>query len=130
MAGVCASLFWAADRSMEVFGMVDRQALLERVKNALGLSCLAATLLLMSPGVTIVRADEAAKPSKQPAEPAAEVPAREMAPTPEAPRADDPAAQAQHRPIVLNTRGYNYGPNRPVASPMPAAPAPSAEKVE
>jgi len=111
--------------------MVDRQPLLERVKTALGLSCLAATLLLMSPGVTIVRADEAAQPSKQSTEPAVEVPARDkMVPPPKAPRVDDPAAQAQDRPIVLNTRGYNYGPNRPVASPMPAAPAPSGEKVE
>lgn len=128
MAGTRALLFWVRCRSTEVFGMVERERILERVRNALGLSCLAGTLLLMSPGVTIVRANEAAKPAKQGAETAVMQPANQKAPTQRVPRSDDPALQAQEGPIVLNTRGYNYGPNRPTA--VPAAPAPSREKAE
>jgi hypothetical protein len=105
--------------------MVERQRILEWAKTCLGLSCLVATLLLTSPGVTIVRADETAKPSKQAVKPAVIVPTSEKGPIQTAPRAEGPAAEAQRGPIVLNTRGYNYGPDRPVAAPMPAAPAPS-----
>ena len=109
--------------------MVERERILERVRNALGLSCLAATLLLTSPGVTIVRADETAKPSKVGAETAVMQPAKQQAPTKRVPRAGDPAPQAQQDAIVLNTRGYNYGPNRPVAVPAPSS-EPISERVE
>ena len=110
--------------------MVDRQRILERAKTALGLACLAATLLLTSSGVTIVRADETAKPSQQAATPAVEGLANETLPTPKAARAKGPAAQDPSRPIVLNTRGYNYGPNRPLAAPKLSAPAATGEQAE
>ena len=108
--------------------MVERERILERVRNALGFSCLAAALLLTSPGVTIVRADESAKPSKLGAENSVIQPANQKAPTRPVPRAGDPAPQAEQGAIVLNTRGYNYGPDRPIADPT--APAPRTEKLE
>ncbi len=96
-----------------------------------GLFCLAASLILSSTGVRTVRAeggDEAlmsidpklearleASPPAQPAPPPlAKTPPQEVELRP-----GEPAVEAQPGVIVLNTRGYNYGP--PVGPIDPAA---------
>lgn len=110
-----------------------------RLGDVTGLVCLMASLSLLSPGVRAVRADDAALMSVDPelvaaaaragrpeASPApALVAPREAAPAPAAPASNPfvPVAEAERasRPgvsgveiqpgvVVLNTRGYNYGP--------------------
>lgn len=108
----------------------------KRLGEVFGLACLMATISLLSPGVDVVRADEAALMSVDPAL----VTAAERAARPEtgadparATPDEAPAAPASNpfvsvedadkasRPgvsgieiqpgiVVLNTRGYNYGP--------------------
>jgi hypothetical protein len=110
--------------------MIDRSTILAGTRNSLGFACLTATVFLFSPGVTAVRADEPS-PVAQPAEPVAEL--ETVSPPAAVPAAvlgnsSDPVAESYTRPVSLNTRGYNYDPTRPVASPTlatPAAPAPS-----
>lgn len=110
----------------------------------LGPACLFATLSLLSPGVSVVRADDTALMSVDPGL----VAAAERAAGPEAPGHPDQVAQREALPaapasnpfvpvdevdrasrpgvsgievqpgvVVLNTRGYNYGP-----PPTPLAP--------
>lgn len=102
-------------------------ALTERVKTSLGLVCLMATMLLLSSGINAVRAEETeseVSPALVEPQPLDVVPARKDGEIEMAPRAIDPAAEAARGPIVFNTRGYNYGPNRPTARPV-AAPTPA-----
>ena len=113
-----------------------------------GLVCLAASLLLSSTGVRTVRAEgseEAPKEALMSIDP--ELEARLEAspaarPAPVAPIAGTPRPEVEHRPgepsverqpgiIVLNTRGYNYGPASGEIDPAaldheapPARPAP------
>jgi hypothetical protein len=99
--------------------------ILDRLKTSLGILCLAASLLLMSPGVRVVWADEA-RPVVEPEE---AVPARTGDETDPAPGGEiDSPAGSPDDVIVLNTRGYNYGPDRPTVEPtMPSTPAAPAE---
>lgn len=100
---------------------LESRVILERAKTFVGVSCLVATLLLLSPGVTIVRADGAEPASKKSSATensstiAANPTDRASETTPEV--LDPAAAAAAGRPVVLNTRGYNYGPARPPARP-------------
>jgi hypothetical protein len=114
--------------------MSETPACLQRVKTCLGLGALVACFLLWSPGVSTVRAgDDSSPPQPQvtpkaaPPVPLAVVPARRNGQIEMAPRAPDPRAEATGDVIVLNTRGYNYGPDRPTVRPeavhLPAAPA-------
>lgn len=110
---------------------------LENCLNGLGLIALALCLMLSLPGVEIARAETGTKPASQPAAPAAArqpvtatevfVAAEREGELDRAPRAADPRREARGEVITLNTRGYNYGPDRPTARPVhaprPAAPA-------
>lgn len=111
-----------------------------RLRHTAGVACLLATLALLSPGVRVVRADPAAPGSPAtaalpaPAAKAASAAAAEASPS--APPAAAPAfpivsasdVETARRPgvsgievapgvVVLNTRGFNYGP-----PPTPLAP--------
>lgn len=103
--------------------MIDLRRIRERLIACAGLLCLIATVVLSSGGVSAVRAEgEAALMSVDPvlearldgAAPPAPVPA--APPTPptvapgEEPRAGLPGVEVAPGVIVLNTRGYNYGP--------------------
>ena len=110
---------------------------IEKCLNALGLVALALCLMLSLPGIEIARADTAAPPASPPS-------VQEKASNPGgptgvfvaaetdgelemAPRALDPRGEARGEVITLNTRGYNYGPDRPTARPAhPPRPAPPA----
>jgi hypothetical protein len=111
------------------------------VRDSLGWACLAASLLLLSTGVRVVRAgneDPAALVSTDPARvealereqtevpPAAPSPSpRPKVPPPRAevrPRADGTVADPASGVVVLNTRGYNYGPANIPSAPMPRRP--------
>ena len=108
-----------------------------------GLLCLLGTLLLSSTGVRTVRAEgaeealmsidpklEARLEGSPPAQPAP--PPLAKAPSPEAElRPGEPGVETQPGVIVLNTRGYNYGPPAGAIDPAaldheapPARPAP------
>lgn len=118
---------------------IDSSRFVRRLLHGLGLLCVVGCLLLLSPGVRIVRAGEtetrvgapAIRPS--PGDPlvrAEDRPASsETAPLPPAPAETPPASpfvraddvENARRPgvsgietspgvVVLNTRGYNYGP--------------------
>ena len=101
---------------------------LQRRKTGLGLSCLVMSLLLWSPGVRTVRAEENSE--QQPSE-VVVVPAVRDGQIEMSPRAPDARAEAVNGVVVLNTRGYNYGPNRPTARPqveqVPTAPPAQAK---
>ena len=102
------------------------------LRNTVGLLALGVSLALASPGVNVVRA-EPSKPATQAAAPgSAECSA--PAAVPANPTAEDVVVQlhrehetpSQKLPgrsdgdfVVLNTRGYNYGPQRG-AGPAPA----------
>ena len=117
--------------------MSEPRTNLRRWKTRLGLLCLAVSFLLWSPGVRTVRAGEdppQAGPgsASQQAAPAAVVPAHSNGQIEMAPRPPDPRAEAAGVVVVLNTRGYNYGPNRPTVRPqavhLPASPAAEVKK--
>lgn len=124
--------------------MAHRHRPRNRFIQCLGFASLVVTLLSSSPGVVAVRAEEAPadpKPAMQPLDPAEVVPARrngEIEPAPRDPAAAPPEPKRgepeDDRPIVLNTRGYNYGPDRPTVRPtridFPAAPAPSPQTAD
>ena len=89
-----------------------------RLRTIVGLLSLAGTLLLTSPGVKLVRAEEAAPP---PAPAAAQGPSCRADKPPSSPGIaaltaklrQQAAAQANSSSedvVVLNNRGYNYGP--------------------
>jgi len=120
----------------------------DRLKNTLGCLCLAASLLLFSPGVHVVRAEDGNSPASPEAADAriqseaqkpAIVPARPGEEAEMAPRIVDRGPAGRNDVINLNTRGYNYGPDRPTVAPgmarasleaakakAPSAPAPAA----
>lgn len=111
------------------------------MRDSLGWACLAASLLLLSTGVRVVRAgdeDPAALVSTDPARVEAlereqtEVPPAAPSPSPR-PNVSPPRAEAQPRAggtvadpasgvVVLNTRGYNYGPANTPSAPTPRPP--------
>jgi hypothetical protein len=108
-----------------------RSVLFSRILSSAGLVCLAMSLLLMPAGVRVVRAHDEAKaplsadPSPQPVEPASSV-GPPTAAVVDVDTADDVprrgragTTEVQTGVVVLNTRGYNYGP--PPAKPEPAA---------
>ena len=112
--------------------MTTRPTLWNRLSNAVGLICLAMTLLLLPAGVRIVRADDEAEERASVTPPLPTPPASELA-TPQKPvvapvveideakealRIDSAGTEGEPGVIVLNTRGYNYGP--PPARPAPA----------
>ena len=118
--------------------MSETRASLQHLRTCLGFCCLVAILLLWSPGVQTVRAGDDPSPASpspelepQKEKPLAVVPARIDEEIEMAPRAPDPRAEAASGVVVLNTRGYNYGPDRPTSRPravhVPAAPAAEAQ---
>lgn len=113
-----------------------------RFADLLGFACLIACLLLMSFGVRTVQADDASLMSVDPARVEAErqkmakqasetqkaapaaLPAAPAAPREiKAPESGRPAVEIQPGVVVLNTRGFNYGP-------PPEAMDPAAMRVE
>ncbi len=111
--------------------MTTRPTLWNRLSNAVGLICLAMTLLLLPAGVRVVRADDEAEARASVTPPLPTPPASELA-TPQKPvvaqvveideakealRRDSVGTAGEPGVIVLNTRGYNYGP--PTARPAP-----------
>jgi hypothetical protein len=99
------------------------------LSNAAGLICLAMTLLLLPAGVRIVRADDEAegRASVTPTPTASEdatpqkpvvAPVIEIDEAKEALRRGSAGTEGEPGVIVLNTRGFNYGP--PPARPGPA----------
>ena len=118
----------------------ERPTATRRAADGLGLLCLVVTLLMLSTGVRIARADDA-NMSVDP-KLAAEIAAAEAErPRVVAPRSGGPAAQPGMQPgvpaieiapgvIRLNTRGYNYlsaagGVDVPSARPPEPTPAPT-----
>lgn len=117
--------------------MTTRLALWNRLWNVAGLICLATTLILLPAGVRIVRADdEAAGPAS--ATPTLPPPSASEQGTPQKPvvapvveideaketlRRGSAGAEGESGVIVLNTRGFNYGP-------PPARQAPATEDRE
>jgi hypothetical protein len=119
--------------------MEERSASISRLTTSLGrllgAICLGASLLLMSPGVATVRAESGSADSNPELEPAPKVPAPPIRVEParvdgeieSAPRAERRSPSPARDGIVLNTRGYNYGPDRPTIQPVLApAPAPAS----
>ena len=114
----------------------------ERIGNFIGSLFMLACLILLSSGVSVVRADEAqgGVTASAPSETAAVGPANPVIIPPKAsdviesaPRAYRPAEPGPGGGIVLNTRGYNYGPDRPTIRPqmtVPAATQPSPTPTE
>ena len=105
----------------------------ETLRTASGLAALVACFGLLSPGVRVVQADEPAPaaeaaPAAEPAPEVVIVPAQRDGEIEVLPRFDAPSEEERAGVLVLNTRGYNYGPERPTvrpeAVPTPAAPAP------
>jgi hypothetical protein len=109
-----------------------RSVLFSRILSSAGLVCLAMSLLLMPAGVRIVRAHDEVKepisadPSPQtgrahefgggpPTAAVVGADAAEQAPR----RGSVGTTEGQTGVVVLNTRGYNYGP--PSAKPEPAS---------
>ena len=100
-----------------------------RLGDVLGAACLVATLSLLSPGVRLVRAEDEALMSVDPglaaaAERAAAAPVAAPA-YPVVPGSDVetarrpgvPGIESQPGVVVLNTRGFNYGPPPTPLSP-------------
>lgn len=99
-----------------------KSKLSRRVGNTGGAACLIAALLLLSPGVRVVRAEDGAPVSVAPVAtiaPAAPTayPTVHVDDVENARRPGVPAIEIAPGVLVLNTRGYNYGP-----PPTPLAP--------
>jgi hypothetical protein len=100
----------------------------DRLMTGTGLFCLMASLLLGSPGVRAVRAEDAPEVGPVGGR-GLEVPVEGAAPTaPAVPPTSDPGLArkpAAGDVIVLNSRGYNYGPRTspPTEVRPPLAPA-------
>ena len=92
----------------------------QRSKTWLGFSCLVLSFLLWSPGVRTVRAGEDPLQASEPqtAAPLAVVPAPTDGQIEMTARAPDPRTEAAGGGGVLDTRGYNYGPDRPTSRPQ------------
>jgi len=126
--------------------MQEPRGIREGVVDSLGWACLVASLLLLSTGVRAVRAgddDPAAFVSTDPVlvealeRDGTEVPPAAPSPSPRptaspregerTPRAGGPAQRTAPGVVVLNTRGYNYGPRTPTpldpATPSVESPA-------
>jgi len=117
--------------------VANRAVLWNRLSSSAGLICLAMSLLLLPVGVHSVRADDDWKGPVS----ADSVPRPSEATTSEKPAVAPPVtavgdAQADLRPggewgedqaevVVLNTRGFNYGP--PLVNPDPVAVDPEAK---
>lgn len=107
---------------------IEKPGVLERIGRIAGACTVVAAFALLSPGVRIARAGEPAAPSPAPSTVAPAAAPATAAATPLLPtvRADDvenakrpgvPAIEVQPGVVVLNTRGFNYGP-----PPTPLAP--------
>jgi len=121
--------------------MIERRRLRDRIATTLGALSLLATLLLISPGVRAVRAedgelrvngvDPALEAELEVAAPAPVPPAapKSVSPSPSpSPSPDGAGADLPPDVRVLNTRGYNYGPPPGGVDPRSmAAEAPSAQ---
>jgi hypothetical protein len=113
--------------------MLEIRSCWDATRTCLGLASLVATLLLLPIGVEAVRAEDeepVAISADEASAPLGFVPAVAEGEIEQAPRAMDPRAEDAPGVIVLNTRGYNYGPARPTARPQVAPPAavpPAAE---
>ena len=97
---------------------IDPQDVLERLGRLTGALVVLAAFALLSPGVRIARAGEPVAPASPSASPSATAPAG-AAPVLPTVKVDDvenakrpgvPAIEIQPGVIVLNTRGFNYGP--------------------
>lgn len=117
--------------------MIERRRLRDRIATTLGALSLLATLLLISPGVRAVRAedgelrvngvDPALEAELEVAAPAPVPPAAPKSVAP-SPSPDAAVADLPSDVRVLNTRGYNYGPPPGGVDPRSmAAEAPSAQ---
>jgi hypothetical protein len=109
-------------------GFLDRaERTLATLRTVAGMLALVGCFVLLSPGVRIVRADEAEKPAGPVAatEGVRVVPALRDGKIAVLPRFEDPTEEQRSGVLVLNTRGYNYGPERPTVHPelAPAGPA-------
>ncbi len=104
--------------------MTIRPVLWTRVLNSAGLVCLATSLLLLPAGVRSIRAaDEAERPIRVDPTPVASesaisgnppaAPLKRAGEADQIPRPGSADRKAQAGVIVLNTRGYNYGPTTP-----------------
>ncbi|MBJ22895.1 MAG: hypothetical protein CL933_26090 [Deltaproteobacteria bacterium] len=101
--------------------MIERRLLMNRMRTLTGVLCVFGCLLLLSPGVRTVRAEDGEETlmsidpvleAKRARPPAAQPPAAVARVPEEGVEPDRPGAPANEvRPgvIVLNTRGYNYG---------------------
>ncbi len=107
------------------------KAWMRTAKTIVGALCLAATLALMSPGVRVVRADDAAAELVSAAEsgPVSEVlPPAARGEVASAPHRGRRARRASRsRPRMLNNSGYNYGPGSLEALRLPMPPPPTPE---
>ncbi len=99
--------------------MSETQSIRKRTGIVLGLLCFVASLFLSLPGINIARAEDEPVPATKPSPTTVAV--GKDTEKPEVARGIyDP--RNNDGPIVLNTRGYNYGPSRPRASPAETAP--------
>jgi hypothetical protein len=93
--------------------MIERTRPMDRITTTMGLLCVLATLLLISPGVRTVRA-EGGQETPSIVDPVLEakheVPAAAPAPADQSVTPGEPRAERPPGVRVLNTRGYNYGP--------------------
>lgn len=110
--------------------MAIRSALWNRLSSSAGLICLAMTLLLWPAGVRSVRADDESKEavSEDLALPPSRVatseksavvlPVTKVGDAQEMLRPDGAGSQDQDGVVVLNTRGFNYGPSPANLAPV------------
>ncbi len=108
--------------------MSETQSIRKRTGHVLGLLCFVTALFLSLPGIKVAHAEDEPVPATKPSP--TTVAAENGTETPEVARGIyDP--RNDEGPIVLNTRGYNYGPRHPKASPVKTAPpVPQAESDE
>jgi hypothetical protein len=111
--------------------MIDGRRIRHRLATTTGVFCVLGTLLLLSSGVKVVRAEGGLElpASDMPLpEPAPHLMVPPAAPMPIVPSVGPKAGIVPENPvvpveemqpdvIVLNNRGYNYGPRRPQADP-------------
>ena len=111
--------------------MTNQSKLWNRLLSSAGLICLAGTLFLLPAGVRIVRADDAStgpvcedpalspSPSVASEKPVVALPVTKVGEAPETLQPGAAGSEVEAEVVVLNTRGFNYGP--PPANPDPAA---------
>ena len=93
--------------------MSKTQMIRKQAGLGLGLLCFVTALFLSLPGVEVARAEDEPVPATKPS-PSAVAPKNDTEKPESARGMYDPRRNGEDR-IVLNTRGYNYGPTRPKA---------------